>query len=273
MLLICVGHCVKCWGRSRKTQHLLTRRLKPRSRRKKAEARAWSEDLRAGAERRGGRHRSEKVSEAGHPPSHDRLAIRTLLHDTLLDLRTGGLVCPPPCPQDHLRPRRRLCGKWHAAPWTCPNSWPCDREQLIPPSSVSVSPQTWTPDARLPSTGKGGSQARPHPEDPGSRACPHHLRKGGQQGLVVAPSMREEKEEMGSALQACVADRPPHPCPFPHSPTAQLLHLRIWTLQSVRCSLGEAGSAFTVREQQLISSQVWPPGMDLNHFEVMSTRR
>lgn len=80
--------------------------------------------------------------------------------------------------------------------------------------------------------------------------------------------MREEREKMGSALQARVADRPPHPCPFPHSPTAQLLHFGIWTLPSIRCSLEEAGSAFTVREQQLISSQVWPPGMDLNHFEV-----
>lgn len=99
MLLICVRHCVKCWGHSRKTQHLLTRRLKPRRRRKKAEAGAQSEGLRAGAERRGGSHRSEKVSEAGHTPAHDRLAIRTLLYDTLLDLKTGGLVYLPHTPR------------------------------------------------------------------------------------------------------------------------------------------------------------------------------
>ena len=37
LVLTYVRHCVKCWGHSRKTQRRLTRRLKPRRRRKKAE--------------------------------------------------------------------------------------------------------------------------------------------------------------------------------------------------------------------------------------------
>lgn len=64
-------HCVRCWGHSRKTQCLPTRRLKPRRRQKEEGAGVHSEGhLRAGAERRGGRYWSEEVSEGGHLPAH-----------------------------------------------------------------------------------------------------------------------------------------------------------------------------------------------------------
>lgn len=49
----------------------------------------------------------------------------------------------------------------------------------------------------------------------------------------------------GGVSSAGPFGRSPHPCPFSRSSTAQLLHLGVWSLPSVRCSLEEAGSAFT----------------------------
>ena len=63
---------------------------------------------------------------------------------------------------------------------------------------------------------------------PGQQKIGSPIRKGG-----------------GGVSSAGPFGRSPHPCPFSRSSTAQLLHLGVWSLPSVRCSLEEAGSAFT----------------------------
>ena len=112
-----------------------------------------------------------------------------LFYDNFLSLRTGCLVCPLPLPQAPRASQAAVTcvqevaqalpghqNAWAALPVSCVTS--CSSSH----SPLPVSPETWTPDTRLPSAGKGGRR-------PGSEGLPSHLRSSG---LVAAQSMREE---------------------------------------------------------------------------------
>lgn len=170
--------------------------------------------LRAGAERRGGRYWSEKVSEGGHLPAHvcpqDSACSTTTF--SVSGLGVWSALCHSPklpgpsqatviCVQ---QVAQALPG--HQNTWACPNRQLCDIEQLIPLSSPSVSPETRTPDTRLPSAGKGGR--------PGSEGLPSHLCSSGS---VAAQSMREENgpvcRKRGDGAQLCKPGRESAPQP------------------------------------------------------------
>lgn len=124
------------------------------------------------------------------------------------------MVCPLPLPQapraisghSDMCAASRTGAPWAQNTWACPNRQLCDIEQLIPLSSPSVSPETRTPDTRLPSAGKGGR--------PGSEGLPSHLCSSGS---VAAQSMREENgpvcRKRGDGAQLCKPGRENAPQP------------------------------------------------------------